>query len=204
MKKILILTTLIALFIAGCCTQASAQTTTNPQDPVSYMTPTQKLQYEADQKLVELEMIKDMEIAQLEKKVEQFGDWVGVGGEVGGAIKEGLEAVVDVADKFGKTDVGKFTLVLVAWKVMGKDVVKIVLGLLFFAVLVFILNRYYRRTVADRKVLIKRTSLGFWQRANKEYEVVESSLDGDEKAWLTAGLVVAFLLGIWITYGIMF
>lgn len=204
MKKILILVTLIALFVVACCPNASAQTTTNPSDPVSYMTETQRLQYEADQKLAELQKIKDLEIERLEGKIKQYGDWVGVGGEVGQAIEEGLTAVVDVADKFGKTDVGKFTMVLIAWKVMGKDIIKIILGLLFFGVLVFMLSRYYRRTIADRRILVKRTPQGVWKRDIKEYEVVESSLDGDERAWLTAGLIVAFLLGIWITYGVMF
>jgi hypothetical protein len=203
MKKILILITFIALFIGACCPNASAQTST-PSDPVSYMTPTQRAKYEADLKLAELQTQKDMEIAKLENKIKQYGDWVGVGGEVGQAIEEGLSAVVGVADQFGKTDVGKFTMVLIAWKVMGHDIVRILLGIAFFAVLVTLLRRFYRNTIADHKVLTKRTPQGFWKRNINEYEIVESKLDGDEQAWLTVGLVAAFLLGIWITCGIMF
>lgn len=203
MKKILILTALIALFLGACCSTASAQSST-PSDPVSYMTPEQRAKYEADLKLAELEAQKDMEIAKLENKVKQYGDWIGVGGEVGQAIEEGLSAVVGVADEFGKTDVGKFTMILIAWKVMGKDIVKILLGIVFFSVLVFLLSRFYRRTVADRRILTQRTPQGMWKRDDKKYEIVESSLDGDERAWLTAGIIVAFLIGIWITYGIMF
>ena len=203
MKKILILTALIALFLGACCSTVSAQSTT-PSDPTSYMTPEQRAKYEADLKLAELEAQKDMEIAKLENKIKQYGDWIGVGGEVGQAIEEGLSAVVGVADEFGKTDVGKFTLVLIAWKVMGKDIVKILLGIVFFSVLVFLLSRFYRRTVADRRVCVEVTPQGLWKRNIKKYEMVESELDGEERAWLTVGLVAAFLIGIWITYGIMF
>jgi len=200
MKKTLILLSIIALFIGACCPNASAQTSQQITMNLADLTPAQRAQYEAD--IIIAKQKAQLDIA--EQKIEQFGDWVGVGGEVGGAIKEGLEAVVDVADKFGKTDVGKFTLVLVAWKVMGKDVVKIILGLLFFGVFVFMLSRFYRRTITDRKILTKRTPQGFWKRPIKEYEVVESNLEGDEKAWLTAGIILAFLLSIWITYAVMF
>jgi hypothetical protein len=201
MKKILCLLTIFAFVVALAPVQAQTPT---PNDPTSYMTAEQLAKYHADNKLAEVKAVHDLQVAEYEKKIKQFGDWVGVGGEVGTAINEGLTAVVDVADKFGKTDVGKFTLVLVAWKVMGKDVVKIVLGLLFFAVLVTLLSRFYRRTVTDRKLLKLRTPQGFWKRDIKEYEIIESNLEGEEKAWLTAGIIVAFLLGIWITYGVMF
>lgn len=183
--------------------QTQAQTP-NPSDPTSYMTAEQLLKYEADKQLAKVQSIHDMQIAEYEKKIKQFGDWVGVGGEVGTAINEGLTAVVDVADKFGKTDVGKFTLVLVAWKVMGSDVVKILLGILFFVVLVVMLSRFYKNTVTDRRMLEKRTPQGLWKRDIKEYGIVESELDGEERLWLTIVLAVVFLIGIWITYGIMF
>ena len=181
--------------------QTQAQT---PADPTSYMTVEQLAKYHADTKLAEVKAVHDLQIAEYEKKIKQFGDWVGVGGEVGTAINEGLTAVVDVADKFGKTDVGKFTLVLVAWKVMGKDVIKIILGLLFFAVLVIVITKFYRNTVTDCRKLVKRTPQGLWKRDIKQYEIVESELEEDGRIWLTIFLVVAFLIGVWITYGIMF
>ena len=200
MKKILIVLSLIAIFIASCCPNACGQT----PDATNYLTPEQLAQYNADKAMAEVELAHELEVEKLEKKIEQFGDWVGVGGEVGIAVEEGLSAVVDVADKFGQTDVGKFTLVLIAWKVMGKDVVKILLGVVFFSVLVFLLSRFYRRTISSRRILVERTPQGAWKRDKKEWEVEKSNLDGDERAWLTAGIIVAFLIGIWITYGIMF
>lgn len=122
MKKIFVLSFVLAFLALACCS-ANAQTTTpKTGDPTSYMTPEQLAKYEAD-----------IRVAELQKKLDIYGNWVGVGGEVGTAVREGLNAVVDVADKFGKTDVGRFTMILVAWKVIGKDIMRIVLG--FFSLL---------------------------------------------------------------------
>lgn len=54
--------------------------------------------------------------------------WVGVGREIGQATREGLGAVVDTADKFGQTKVGTFVMVMIAWKVLAMDVLRIALG----------------------------------------------------------------------------
>lgn len=54
--------------------------------------------------------------------------WVGVGREIGVATKEGLSAVVDEANRFGATKVGNFVLVMVAWKIIGKQLLAVILG----------------------------------------------------------------------------
>ena len=207
MKRFLILLSLIAFMFVACCSNVSAQTTTTKSgDPLSYMTSEQRLAYEADLKLTELQNIKNLEIKQLEKKLETYGNWVGVGGEVGTAINEGLSAVVDVADKFDGTDVGKFTMVLVAWKVVGKDVVKIILGLIFIIIFTWLLIFSFKRTCLDLRILTENTNPGFWKYPKvKKYEVIEPLLsDGDGLGVIRILHVVLFLIGIWITYGIMF
>ena len=161
------------------------------------LTADQLTKLEAQQKLD----LANQQINELQGKIETYGKWVGVGGEVGTAVKEGLTAVVDVADKFGKTDVGKFTLIMIAWKVMGQDVIRILLGLLFFTILTIIILKVYRRVVIAHKVLTE--NLGFL-RYPKKYEVVKTELDSDGVIIVTLILVVAYLIGIWITYSIMF
>lgn len=44
-----------------------------------------------------------------------------IGKSIGGAMREGLGALTEESNKFAKTDVGKFTAVIIAWKVLGKD-----------------------------------------------------------------------------------
>lgn len=193
MKRILFLLSIVMFMVVNVQAQ-------KVEVDVSDLTPAQQAKIQAQQKLE----LADMQIKELQNKVDTYGKWIGVGGEVGQAVKEGLSAVVDVADKFGKTDVGQFTMVMIAWKVMGKDIIQIFLGLIFFTVLILIIVGIFKRVVLSRKILIERTGNGFLQRPTKKYETIESKLDGEETAWMVGVLIVAFLLGIWITYGIMF
>ena len=205
MKRFLILLSLIAFMFVACCSNVSAQTTTTKSgDPLSYMTSEQRLAYEADLKLTELQNIKNLEIKQLEKKLETYGNWVGVGGEVGTAINEGLSAVVDVADKFDGTDVGKFTMVLVAWKVVGKDVVKIILGILFIIAISILIFRVYKNTFMVKRVMVERTPNGWFQRATKEYTVVEPDNDWDGYNFVRVLMIILYAGAFGITYAIMF
>lgn len=194
MKKLAILFTIFAILIIACCPKVNAQTVNPEPEKVvvnkSDLTTTQLLKIESDAK-----------IAELQKKLETYGNWVGVGGEIGTAVKESLLAVVDVADKFGSTKVGKFTLVMVAWKVMGKDIVRIGLGLLLILVVTIFVFINYRKNFTTRKVRIKGNTLAFW--IPREYELVEpKTYEGFE---FVRYLYVLTLLGSYgIAYAIMF
>ena len=191
MKKFLALLTITMFVFTFNAPQASAQL----QD--------QKITVKtSDLTVDQLAKIKLEEAnAELQKKVDTYGKWVGVGGEIGTAVKDGLNAVVDVADKFGKTDVGRFTMIMIAWKVVGKDVVRIILGILFFITLTIIIVRVYRRVVMPRRVLIENPGLFKYP---KKYQVVNPPVDGEDSVWITVILLLVFLAGIWITCGIMF
>lgn len=142
----------------------------------------------------------EAEVKALESKLQTYGNWVGVGGEIGKGVKDALMAVVDVSDKFGKTDVGKFTLVMVAWKIMGKDVVRILLGLMFLTIAVtFIYKQFKHLTV--RRVVKKTNGIKFWQP--KEYEFIEpKEFEGiNAVKFLYAVLIFA---SVGVTYAIMF
>jgi hypothetical protein len=143
----------------------------------------------------------DIKIAELDKKLQTYGNWVGVGGEVGTAIEEGLSAVVDVANKFGKTDVGKFTLIMVGWKIIGKDIIRIILGIIFLIIFTWIIIFSFKRTCIERKILIKNP--GF-MRYPKEYKIIEPLFDNGEGLGFIRILHLMFILiDILITYAIM-
>ena len=142
------------------------------------------------------------EVDALQKKLDTYGNWVGVGGEIGTAVKEGLTAVVDVADKFGKTDVGRFTMLMVAYKVIGRDLVKVVLGLLFIIITTWFIWFSFKRTCLPQKILIKDN--GF-MKYPKEYQIIEPKFgNGEGLGAIRMAHLVAFFLTIWITYSIMF
>jgi hypothetical protein len=55
--------------------------------------------------------------------------WVGIGKEIGQATKEGLESVVDVSNKFGATQVGHFVMFMVFWRIVGRQLLGVLLGI---------------------------------------------------------------------------
>ncbi len=59
----------------------------------------------------------------------QVNKWIGMGKEIGIATREGLNAVVDTSEKFGATRVGNFVMFLIAWKVMARELLGVVLGI---------------------------------------------------------------------------
>ena len=193
MKKIFVLSFIIALIAVAFCSVSAQTTGTQVGDPTSYMTPAQLAKYE-----------NDIKTAELEKKLETYGEWVGVGGEVGIAVREGLNAVVDVADKFGGTDVGKFTMILVAWKVVGKDLVRIILGILFIIAISILIFRVYKNTFMVKRVMVERTPNGWFQRATKEYTVVEPDNDWDGYNFVRVLMIILYAGAFGITYAIMF
>lgn len=191
MKNLVALLSVFVLMLVAFPTQA--QTPERVGDPKAYMTSDQLAKYEAD-----------IRIAELEKKLETYGNWVGVGGEVGNAIEEGLTAVVDVADKFGKTDVGVFTMVLVAWKVVGKDVVRILLGLFFFVLVTLLFLKVYRGYYRPKRIMTERTGRGFLRRADKKFTLVSPDRDWEGANAIPIVMLILYAGMVGITYAIMF
>lgn len=194
MKRLFVFLMLISLIVVSCCPSANAQTPAKPS-PEQYLTADQLAKYQSD-----------LRVAELEKKLQTYGNWVGVGGEIGIAVREGLGAVVDVSEQFGKTDVGKFTMIMIAWKVMGKDVIKIFIGLVFLFAALLIAYKSMRKTILGFNRKVKGNGLQFWKP--KEYEWVDGSFRKhfDEEGYVFMWFLhVAFILGsIGITYAIMF
>lgn len=92
-----------------------------------------------------------------EQNIQKIGKWVGVGKEVGTAMKEGLGALTNETDKFSKTGVGKFTMFIIAYKVLGNDIMRIILGfmLTIIATSMFI---WYFITNCKQKTKIEETN----------------------------------------------
>lgn len=155
----------------------------------------------SDLTLDQLAKIKAEQTAtELQKKLDTYGKWVGVGGEIGGAVKESLNAVVDVADKFGKTDVGRFTMFMVAWKIIGKDIVRIIIGLIFMFIITILIFRSYKN-LCTRRIVIKSNGWKFW--LPKEYKIVEPE-DFEGLEFVKILHIFFFAGAIGLTYAIMF
>lgn len=150
-------------------------------------------------------IVAEKQVVELQKRIETYGEWVGAGGEVGIAIRDGLSAVVDVADKFGKTDVGKFTMYMVAWKIMGKDILRIIFGVLFVTVFTVFMFNYYKKNFTTYRIVVEDNGWKFW--LPKKYEIIRETTEKDKfegyemVKWFNLLILIG---GYGITYAIMF
>ena len=92
--------------------------------------------------------------------IEKVGSWVGLGKEIGTAVDESLGALTERANDFSNTRVGLYTMILVAYKIIGKDIVQLLfavfLSLIFFPLFIYsFLKNCIRRRVVDSKRILE-------------------------------------------------
>lgn len=133
---------------------------------------------------------EQLQQARMQQKVEQATEVVEtagtaaskareVGEAVGIAIDGGLTAITKHAADFGRTDVGRFTMFLIAWKLMAEDIINVGGGLVkwliwFVIFLVFSTALFwsYRRNCVPRRVLVENTKeAGFLAKQTRKYEM---------------------------------
>ena len=90
-------------------------------------------------------------------------EYVKWGHEVGIAMNETFAALTDNAAKFAKTDVGKWTMFLVSWKIMAKDILSVgnkvigyLIGIPFLVIGLLICLRSYWHVCVPRLSPTKR------------------------------------------------
>ena len=148
-------------------------------------------------------LVKELEtkqqLAVMKDKIETYGKWVGMGKEVGVAINESLSALTVQADSFSKTGVGKFTMFMVAWKVIGKDFIRFLVGVPLLITWTVLFVWLFRKNCITYSVPSKQNP-----DKSKEYKVVVPLGDNDD-VWI-ARLVhgVVFFLGGVIIYAASF
>lgn len=86
-----------------------------------------------------------LRVAQQASRVDELRPWVGMGKEVGEAVNSSLAAVTEQTSKFADTNVGRFTMFIVAWKVLGEDILGFVWGFAIIFIGVPIVVWSYRK-----------------------------------------------------------
>ena len=189
MRKTVVL--ILALFVVGL--PAIAQQQAAPERIV------------VDTSLLTAEQLEQARVQQKVQQVTQVVEGAGtvasnareVGHAVGIAIDGGLTAITKHAAEFGKTDVGRFTMFLIAWKLMAEDVINVggglVKWLIWFAIFVLFsiaLFWSYRRNCVPRQVVVEETrESGFFGKRTRRYETyvpngdINSNNTGDWGPW---------------------
>lgn len=136
-------------------------------------------QAESKKILIDASDLPPSVVQQLEEKqkIENYGKYVGLGKEIGEAVKGSLSALTNEADHFAQTGVGKFTMALVAYKVIGTDLIQFVIGVPLFLIGLVIFLWSYWHTCLVRKILISNDEKG------KKYETVNDDGHINERRW---------------------
>ena len=117
MKKIVFLFMLL-IFSAVAYSQSSGISLTAEQ--ISRLDPATKAQIVA---------------LQAEQKTDQLlstgSKWVGLGKEIAEAVNESAKGVAMTAAEFADTKLGKYTMFLIAYKVIGTDLLQLTFGILW-------------------------------------------------------------------------
>lgn len=105
----------------------------------------------------QLEKIKQRKVYD---KIEEIGKYAGMGKEIGTGVREGLIAIKDVSTDLADTGLGKFTMFLIAYKIIGKDIIQFVVGFVFLAVFLSFFIWSYRKNCVPRSILIREDKDG--------------------------------------------
>lgn len=81
---------------------------------------------------------------------ENVHAWAGVGKEVGEAVNNSLQAITTQTNNFAQSGVGRVTIALVVWKVLGDQLIHILGGLIELIVFLPLWVWSYRRTCITR------------------------------------------------------
>jgi hypothetical protein len=142
--------------------------------------------------LDELEEKKNLKNSKTE--LESYAEYIGVGKEIGIAISEGLKAVVDEAEHFSETNVGLYTMALIAWAIVGKDIIQILIGVPLLIIGLLIILRYYRKTYLPQKRITEKSGFFLWPV--KKYEYVRELVSPDSEVALTTFFLTLLFVGI--------
>lgn len=129
--------------------------------------------------------------------VQKVSEWAGVGKEIGIATKEALMGVVDVSEKFGSTKIGTFVMVMVAWKIMAKDLIAIVFGIPIWITGLCVWIWAFKRFFIGYKVIEKQEGKTKFFKQHEPFEFQS----GDAKAGV--GVVMGIMITGWFVVGLL-
>jgi hypothetical protein len=101
------------------------------------------------------QQLADLEREQTKQKIQDYGEWVGVGKEIGVAVDSSLSAISNRANEFANTKVGTVTMWVVVWKVLGRDIVGYIFGFGLLGIGIPVILWSYRKRVLPSQILKK-------------------------------------------------
>jgi hypothetical protein len=119
-----------------------------------------------------------IQLQEEKKGVTPFTKWSGFGKELGeafngfvSAVDGGLKVTTERVNEFAKTDVGRFAMVCIAWKIFGQDAWRLIdigIGLLLLLAFFYVLYQAIRTFWWGREQVVKRDGPWYNRVVTKE------------------------------------
>lgn len=172
----------------------------NAQDSVNVKLPLTSEQLQTLEELKKLGMT-----IQMPDSLTQ-GKYSGLGKEIGLAVGNSLSAVNKEVAAFGESKVGKFTMLIVAWKILGEDVkgfTEAVFGIFIGVPLLIAFNWFliwfWKRTTTKTRLLISE------EGRKKEYKYEDTwytKMSADDDDWNDPSRAQFFLIAWFVIFAL--
>jgi hypothetical protein len=123
--------------------------------------------------------------------VHQVDQWANVGIKIGAALGACAKELNVAVNDFLKTPAGKFTFLMIAWKIMSTDIIHVGGGIIFLLVGVFLSWKFYRNWTAG-EITYDKEKVDIFRRPIKYEKRME--LSGEEAGAICTILVVAMII----------
>ncbi len=129
------------------------------------------------EQLAKVQMAQTTEQVQhVAEQVQEVGKFAGVGKEIGEAVNGSLSAITENANKFANTKVGVFTMWIVAFKVLGDNVIRLGLSLICMILFTGIFTWIWGKNFIPRRILSEEIE-GPDKTKTKKYVLFPTNLD---------------------------
>lgn len=126
---------------------------------------------------LQIEQMKKVSAQSEKPTVQTANEWVDFGKNVALAFTTVAKDLGVAADTFLQSTTGKVTLVLIVWKVAGKDILGVIVGSSLLAILLALWVYFFRKLCVVKSITISKPETGF--RSIKEIQYYrEDEVDG--------------------------
>jgi len=82
--------------------------------------------------------------SQVEQKIKETSAYVSIGHEIGLAVNETLSALKETVIDVSETRIGKIAITIVIWKLLGEDILGIIVGTVLLITCIIFASKYFK------------------------------------------------------------
>lgn len=86
------------------------------------------------------------------ENIEKVKEWSELGQSVGVALVATAKELGIAVDDFSKTGIGRVTIAVIVWKIMGKEALRVIISTIYLIVGILFWNHYFRKLCVIKSV----------------------------------------------------